>query len=104
METYSVVLRLGLASHHRLILLVDCLVLHYRLRLLGQRADGGGGAPVPRRDSSAAVAARALPEVMPQQWCNLSIVFYGPRDYSSAQSNFVNLSDEQFWRTCKLAH
>ncbi|KAL8207387.1 UNVERIFIED_CONTAM: LON peptidase N-terminal domain and RING finger protein 1 [Gekko kuhli] len=42
LETYSAALRLGPASRRRLSPLVDCLVLHYRLRLPGQRADGGG--------------------------------------------------------------
>lgn len=44
LETYSAALRLGPASCRRLSALVDCLTLHYRLRLPGQEADRGAAA------------------------------------------------------------
>lgn len=50
LETYSAALRLGpppaaAASRRRLGTLVDCLVLHYRLRQWGQKAGAAGAVP-----------------------------------------------------------
>ncbi|XP_053259096.1 LON peptidase N-terminal domain and RING finger protein 1 [Podarcis raffonei] len=75
LETYSAALRLGSpSSRRRLGALVDCLVLHYRLRQSGERAgdaprEGGGGraaaeeeqqATAGREDGSSAAAAAGL--------------------------------------------